>query len=165
MCSITQSCPPLCNPMDCSPSGFCVHEISQARTLEQVAICYSRRSSWPRDRIWIYCVSCIGRQVLYHWATWVYTCLYTKLHGLKWCQFSSIQLLSCVRLCDPMDCSMTGLPVYHQLRNLPKPISIMLVMPSSHLILCCPLLLLPSIFPSIRVFSNESALPIRWPKY
>ena len=47
----------------------------------------------------------------------------------------------------------------------PRPVSIVLVMPSNHLILCCPLLLLPSIFPSIRVFSNESALHIRWPKY
>ena len=47
----------------------------------------------------------------------------------------------------------------------PKPMSIELVIPSNHLILCCPLLLLPSIFPSIRVFSNESALRIRWPKY
>ena len=47
----------------------------------------------------------------------------------------------------------------------PKPMSIELVMPSSHLILCYPLLLLPSIFPSIKVFSNESVLPIRWPKY
>ena len=47
----------------------------------------------------------------------------------------------------------------------PKPMSIESVMPSSHLILCCHLLLLPSIFPSIRVFSNESALHIRWPKY
>ena len=47
----------------------------------------------------------------------------------------------------------------------PKPMSFELVMPSNHLILCRPLLLLPSIFPSIRVFSNESALPIRWPKY
>ena len=47
----------------------------------------------------------------------------------------------------------------------PKPMSIVLVMPSNHLILCHPLLLLPSIFPSIRVFSNESALGIRWPKY
>ena len=50
-------------------------------------------------------------------------------------------------------------------RSLPKLISIELVVPSNHLILCCPLLLLPSIFPSIRVFSNESALHIRWPKY
>ena len=50
-------------------------------------------------------------------------------------------------------------------RGLPKFISIVLVMPSSHLILCCPLLLLPSIFPNIRVFSKESTVPIRWPKY
>ena len=46
-----------------------------------------------------------------------------------------------------------------------KPISIQSVMPSNHLILCCPLLLLPSVFPSIRVFSNESALRLRWAKY
>ena len=50
-------------------------------------------------------------------------------------------------------------------RSLPKLMSIESVMPSNHLILCCPLLLLPSIFPSIRVFSNESVLHIRWPKY
>ena len=50
-------------------------------------------------------------------------------------------------------------------RSPPKPMSIVLVMPSNHFILCCSLLLLPSIFPSIRVFSNESALCIRWPKY
>ena len=50
-------------------------------------------------------------------------------------------------------------------RSLPKPMSIKLMMPSNHLILCHPLLLLPSIFPSIRVFSNESALHMRWPKY
>ena len=50
-------------------------------------------------------------------------------------------------------------------QSLPKPMSIELVMPSNHLILCHPLLLLPSVFPSIRVFSNESALCIKWPKY
>src|SRR5574340_1096618 len=56
-------------------------------------------------------------------------------------------------------------PIHHQLRSLLKLISIESVMPSNHLILCRPLLLRPSIFPSIRVFSNESALCIRWPKY
>ena len=68
---------------------------------------------------------------------------------------------------QPMNRSMPGLPVHHLLLefSLPRLMSIELVMPSSHLILCCPLLLLPSIFPSIRVFSNESALHIRWPKY
>ena len=50
-------------------------------------------------------------------------------------------------------------------RSLPKPMTIELVMPSNHLILCCPLLLLPSSFPSSRVFSNQSTLRIRWPKY
>ena len=64
----------------------------------------------------------------------------------------------------PMDCSTTGLPVHYQLPELLKLMSIESVMPSDHLILCCPLLLLPSIFPSIRVFSNESVLCIWWPK-
>ena len=58
-----------------------------------------------------------------------------------------------------------GLPVHHQLPESTKPMSTESVMPSNHLILCRPLLLLPSIFPSIRVFSNESALCIRWPDY
>ena len=64
-----------------------------------------------------------------------------------------------------MDCSTPGLPVHQQLPEFLKLMSIESVMPSNHLILCCPLLLLPSIFPSIRVFSNQSALHIRWPKY
>ena len=64
-----------------------------------------------------------------------------------------------------MNHSMPGLPVHHQLPSLPKLMFIESVMPSKHLILCCPLLLLHSIFPSIRAFSNESALPIRWSKY
>ena len=60
---------------------------------------------------------------------------------------------------------MPSLPVHHQLPELFKLMPIESVMPSNHLILCRPLLLLPSIFPSIRIFSNESALCIRWPKY
>ena len=64
-----------------------------------------------------------------------------------------------------MNSSTPVLPVHHQLPSPPKPVSLESVMPSNHLILCCPLLLLSSIFPSIRVFSNESALCIRWPKY
>ena len=79
-------------------------------------------------------------------------------------QFSSVTH-SCLTLCDPMGCSMPGFPVYHHSRNLLKLLSIKSVMPSNHPILCCPLLLLPSIFPIIRVFSNESAHCIRWPKY
>ena len=65
-----------------------------------------------------------------------------------------------------MDCSTPGFPVLHHLpRSLPKFMSIESVMSSNHLILCCPLFFLPSIFPSIRVFSNESVLHSRWPKY
>ena len=64
-----------------------------------------------------------------------------------------------------MDCSTPGLPVHHQLPELLKLMSIESVILSDHLILCCSLLLLPSIFPSIRVFSNESVLCIKWPKY
>ena len=79
-------------------------------------------------------------------------------------QFSSVAQ-SCQTLCDPMDCSIPGFPVYHQLLSLLKLMSIESVMPSNHLILCHPLLLLLSIFPSIRVFSSESVLCIRWPKY
>ena len=79
-------------------------------------------------------------------------------------QFSSVAQL-CPTLCDPMDCSMPGFPIHHQLLSLLKIISISSVTQSYHLILCHPLLLLPSVFPSIRVFSNESVLYIRWPKY
>ena len=80
-------------------------------------------------------------------------------------QFSSAAQ-SCLTLCKPMDCSMPGFPVHHQLPwSLLKLMSIELVMPSNHLIFCCPLLPSPSIFPSLRVFSNESDLRIRWPKY
>ena len=65
---------------------------------------------------------------------------------------------SCLTLCDPINRSTPGLPVHHQLPESTKPMSIASVMPFNYLILCHPLLLLPSIFPSIRVFSNESAL-------
>ena len=64
-----------------------------------------------------------------------------------------------------MDCSTPGLPVQHRLLELAQTHVIESVMPSTHLLLCPSLLLLPSIFPSIRVFSNELALRIRWPKY
>ena len=69
-----QLCPTLCDPMDCSPPGSYVHGTFQARMLEWVAISFSRGSSQPRDRtrvgILISCVSCIGKQILYHCTTW-----------------------------------------------------------------------------------------------
>ena len=77
-------------------------------------------------------------------------------------QFSSVPQ-SCQLFATPWT---AGFPVHHQLaRSLLKLMSIELMMPSNHFILCCPLLLPPSVFPSIRVFSNESALRIRWPKH
>ena len=72
---------------------------------------------------------------------------------------------SWLTICDPMNCSTPGLPVHHQLPEFTQLTAIESVMPSSHLILCCPLLLLPSDPPSIRVFSNESTLRMRLPKY
>ena len=66
---------------------------------------------------------------------------------------------------DPMDFSTPGIPVSHHLLGFAQVHVIESVMPFSSLILCCPLLLLPSIFPTISVFSNKSALRIRWPKY
>ena len=79
-------------------------------------------------------------------------------------QFSSVSQ-SCPTLCDSMNRSRPGLPVHHQLQSSAKLTSIELEMPSSHLILCHPLLLLSPIPPSITVFSNKSTLPMRWPKY
>ena len=81
-------------------------------------------------------------------------------------QFSSVQSLSRVRLfVTPWTAGHQASLSITNSRSLPKLMSIESVIPSNHLILCCPLLLLPSIFPSIRVFSNKSGLHIRWPKY
>ena len=71
----------------------------------------------------------------------------------------------CLTLCNPMDCSTPGFPIFTISQSLLKLVSVESMMSSNHLILCCPLIFLPSIFPSVRVFSNESALHIRWPKY
>ena len=80
--------------------------------------------------------------------------------------FSSVHLLSGVRLfVTPWTTAHQASLSFTNSRSLPKLMSIESVMPSNHLILCRPLLVLPPIVPSIRVFSNESALPIRWPEY
>ena len=83
---------------------------------------------------------------------------------MKFCCCSVTKL--CPTLCDPMNCNKPGFPVLHYLLELAELHSnSWTLMPSNHLILCCLLLLLPSVFPSIRVFSNESVLCIRWLKY
>ena len=79
-------------------------------------------------------------------------------------QFSSVTQ-SCPTLCDPINNSTPGLPFITNSRSSLKLMSIKSVMPSSHLILCCPLLLQSPIPPNIRVFSNQSTLRMRWPKY
>ena len=89
--------------------------------------------------------------------------LITGSQGKSLLQFSAASS-SCPTLCDLMDRSMPSLPVRHQLPELAETHVIELVITSNHLLLCCPLCL-PSIFPSIRVLSSESALHIRWPKY
>ena len=94
-----------------------------------------------------------------HWLLLIYFCV-QKFH------FSSVQSLSRVRLfATPWITARQASLFITNSWSLPKLMSIELVTPFSHLILCCPLPLLPSIFPSIRVFANDSALLIRWPKY
>ena len=119
--------------------------------LETAGLCSSpwSRSGMKQERVQ-HCVQC-GCDVGVLW-----------LSRCCCCHCSVAQ--SSTTLCKPMDCSTPGFPVLHQ---SPPPVcsntSTEPMTPSNHLILCCPLLLLPSIFPSIRVFSNESALRIRWP--
>ena len=83
--------------------------------------------------------------------------------GGECCCYSAAQ--SCLTLCDPMDCSTPGFPTLHHLQELAQTHVHWVSDAIQHLILCRPLLLLPSIFPNIRVFSDELALHIRWPKY
>ena len=92
------------------------------------------------------------------------TVMYSTLFQRKSVQFSSVAQ-SCTTPCNRKNHSTPGFPVHHQLLEILRLMSIESIMPSSHLILCRPLLLLPPIPPSIRVFSNESPLRMRWPKY
>ena len=86
-CACSQSCPALCNPVDCSPPGSSVYGIFQARILEWVAISSSKASWWPRDWTHVSCFSCIGRRSLYHWAIWKHT--RTHLHVILWNEISN----------------------------------------------------------------------------
>ena len=141
----------LCNPMDCSPPGSSVHEIYKARILEWIAIPFSRGSSQPGDRSHVSCIAGglitsepPGKPTGVPLIITLYQFQFRETDG----QFP----------CD----GQFSLSITNS-QSLLKLISIQL-MPSNHYILCHPLLL-PLIFPSIRVFSNESALLIRWPKY
>ena len=116
-------------------------------------------------------VSCIGRQILYHWLGLSLKVVLVSIHLGKfwrvvlctksssllppwgWSYCCSVSQL-CQTLCDPIDYCTPGFPVLPISQSLFKVMSIELVMPSNHLILYCPLFLLPSIFPSMRIFSN-----------
>ena len=150
--------------MDCSPPGSSVYGIFQARILKWVAI-YFRGPSQPRDQTHVSWVSCIGRWILYHYSTC--EALYCPLvFLLDQVSVHSVQSLSHVRLfATPWTAARQASLSSSNSQSLPKLMSIKSVMPSNHLNLCRPLLLLPSIFHNIRVLSNESSLCIRWPKY
>ena len=142
-----------CGPMDCSPPGSSVHGIFRARILEWVAISFSRGISQPRDQIWV----SFGRQSLHHCVTW--EAPIEKIVAV-------VQSLNRVRLfATPWTAAHQASLSFTISQSLLKLMPIVSMMPYNHLILCCPLLLQPSIFPSIRVFSSESALHIRWSKY
>ena len=140
--------------MDCSLPGSSVHGISQSRMLEWVAISFSRGPSQTRE----------SNLCLLHWQ--VDSFPLSNQRNLIHAGLSSVQLLSHVWLfATPwIAVSQASLSITNS-QSPPKPMSVELVMPSNHLILCRPLLVLPSIFPRRRGFSNESTLRIRWPKY
>ena len=115
------------------------------------------------------CFGCCKKCCSEQWDTCVFfNPGFFRVYAWEWdCRIiSSVQSLNCVRLfATPWTATRQASLFITNSQSLLKLMSIALVMPSNHLILCCPLLLLPSIFPSIRVFSNESVLHIRWPKY
>ena len=137
---------------------YTVHGILQARILEWVAFPFSRASSRPRNCTG---VSCIAGRFFPNWVIRedLKKNRYMYMHVV-------VQSLSCVWLfVIPWTAACQASLSFTIPQSLLKLLSIELVMPSNHLILCCSRLLLPSIFPSIRVFSSESALHIRWPEY
>ena len=136
--------------MDCNLPGSCAHGILQARILEWGAIPFSRGSYQPKNWSWVCCTAGIFLTI---WAT--------ETTG----SLSSVQSLSRVQLfATPCTSALQALLSIANSQSLLKLMSVESVIPSNHLILCHPLILLPSVFPSIRVFSNESALRIKWPR-
>ena len=145
-----------------SPPGSSVRGFLQARILEWVVNPFSRESSWPRD--WTGSPALQADSLLSEPPWKPHTIINTLVHAFVYIQFSSVQLLSRVRLfATPwIAACQASLSITNSQSSL-RLMSIKSVMPSNHLILCRPLLLLPPIPPSIRVFSNESTLRMRWP--
>ena len=176
---VAQSCPTLWDPTD-----YTVHGILQARILKWVAFPFSRGSSQTRNRtrspalqVDSLPTELSGKPKLKTYVTESHSIRFKKFKHQEFFMLNFLKLLtnflsvqfssvaqSCQTLCDPIDHSRPPCPSPTPW-SLLKLMSIELVMPSSHLIFCRPLLLPPSVFPSIRVFAYESVLLIRWPKY
>ena len=148
------------------------NQLEQARRSLEIFV--DKLREWSEDEFleirWLFRVKVEGFGRLYRAFSTMAICNYNHtIMGSLWSCLSKgvvlIQSLSHVWLCDPMNCSTPASLSITNSWGLLKLMSIESVMPSNHLILYHPLLLLPSIFPSIRVFSNESVLCIRWPKY
>ena len=164
---VIQSCSTLSDPMDCSPPGSSVHGIFQARILERVALSFSRGFSYPGIKPTLQADSLPselpGKPLCLNFSSiiryYLNVCFFITT-------FNSVQSLNRVQLfATPWTAAgQVSLPIINS-RSLLKLMSIELVMPSIYLIFCHPLLLQPSVFSSIRVFSNKSVLQIRWPKY
>jgi len=145
---VAQSCLTLCNPMDCSLPGSTVHGVFQARILEWIAISFSRGTSQTRDWTWVSRI--VGRR----FTVWGTIHIYNAI-------FSSVQSLSRVRLfATPWIAARQASLSITNSRCSPRLRSYESVMPSSHFLLCRPLLLLPPIPPSIRVFSFCLCFPL-----
>ena len=179
VCSVPYLCLTLFNYMDCSPLGSSAHGIFQARTLEWIAISSSRGCFQPRDWTHVSCGSWTDRWILYYWSTWEVpeNCSvpwFKKFNNISWISFhikiyksTSVQF-SCLVVSDsatPWNAACQASLSITNSQSLLKLMSVESVMPSNHLILCRPLLLLPSIFLNIRIFSNESVICLRWPEY
>ena len=156
VCTCTQLCLTFYNPMDHNPPGSSVHRVSQERIMEWLPFPPSGYFLNPG----IESVSLVSPALAGGFFT---TATLGKSFWLV--KFSSVQLLSRIQLfVTPWIAARQASLSITNSRSLLKPMSIESMMPSNHLILC-HLLLLPSIFPSITIFSNESVLCIRWPEY
>ena len=150
---VTESCSTLCKPMDSSMPSSPVHGDSPGKNT-RVDFHDLLQGIFPTHRLKSGLPHC--RQILYHLSH------QGNPRILVWVQFSCSVMSDSLR---PMDCTHQAFLSITNFLNLLKLMSVESVMPPNHFILCRPLLLLPSIFPSIRVFSSQSVLCIRWPKY
>ena len=163
-CSVTKLCLTLCHPMNCSTPIFPVFSLSPRVCPNSCPLswwCHPAIS--PSVTLFSSCPQSFPASGSFQWVGCFYhmaKILELQLH------YQSVQSLSHIQLfATPWTAACQPSLFITNSQNLLKLMSIELVMPSNHLILCCPLLLLPSVFPSFRGFFSESAVHIRWPKY